>query len=497
MPNSVQQNARLFNLRLQADGALEQRSLMGTDYIVVPVVALVEGVLHPVNAPAPELVLAEEFGQHPGGWNGRPVVMGHPQIGQDRVSANIPAMLEQYAFGMLFNTRVEDKKLKTEAWINPSRAEQVGPEAVQALGRIKAGELVEVSTGLYMNLEGVNGEHDGQSYSGIWRNIVPDHLAILAEGDIGACSVEGGCGTNRSNSANSSIKTNCGQTCKCKGASMPAPSQEAAPVAAETKSKKTISASFKPVLDTLMQILKPRQNAELSDSDIRALLSAALDEKIPDSYVYVVAVYKDRVVYVVGEEFFSRGYSIDNMKVSLADEVTQVSPVTTFDPITDNQEKSMPTPADKDLVAKVLASNKRFTEEDRRWLEGLTGEQLGKLIPEEAPSAQAKAPETPTDLEGFVKLMPPEIAARVNEGVALVEARRTAVIKDLMARPGNEFKEDELKVMQMSVLERMAKLGGSTQPVDYSGAAPAPRANAGQDDYIAPAPMLVFEKKSA
>jgi len=60
----------------------------GREYVVVPVVALVEGVIHPVNSAAPELVLAEEFAKAPNGWNGRPVLWNHPRLNGRRVSAN-------------------------------------------------------------------------------------------------------------------------------------------------------------------------------------------------------------------------------------------------------------------------------------------------------------------------------------------------------------------------------------------------------------------------
>jgi hypothetical protein len=41
-------------------------------------------------------------------------------------------------------------------------------------------------------MEDTEGVFNGQEFAGIWRNVIPDHLAILPEGVIGACSVADG-----------------------------------------------------------------------------------------------------------------------------------------------------------------------------------------------------------------------------------------------------------------------------------------------------------------
>ena len=46
-------------------------------HLIVPVVMIVEGVLH--GSRGPLLHLAEEFGKFPEVWNGIPVVINHPQ----------------------------------------------------------------------------------------------------------------------------------------------------------------------------------------------------------------------------------------------------------------------------------------------------------------------------------------------------------------------------------------------------------------------------------
>src|SRR5262245_21989152 len=69
---------------LGATGMVRTTQRDGRERLVVPVVALVEGVIHPVNAPAPELVRAERFSTE--GWEGRPLFAGHPMKDGEAIS---------------------------------------------------------------------------------------------------------------------------------------------------------------------------------------------------------------------------------------------------------------------------------------------------------------------------------------------------------------------------------------------------------------------------
>ena len=100
----------------------------GDEHTVIPVVALVEGVLWAANAPRPELALAKEFGKFPEGWDGSPVVFDHPKDSDGNpVPANSPDILEANAFGQMFNTVLDGNKLKSEIWINKDLVEKVTP----------------------------------------------------------------------------------------------------------------------------------------------------------------------------------------------------------------------------------------------------------------------------------------------------------------------------------------------------------------------------------
>ncbi len=183
------------NLLLRsATGAYRTETFRDEEYIVVPVVGLVEGVIWPVNAEAPELVLEEEFAVAPGGWNGRPVFNGHPQVDGEEVSGNTPEILENEQIGYVFNAGITDHQLTMEAWISPAMCENAGEDALNVLERAKTGQPIEISTGVLVVSEEKTGSFNGKKFYSIWRDITPDHLALLHEGDEGACSITMGCG---------------------------------------------------------------------------------------------------------------------------------------------------------------------------------------------------------------------------------------------------------------------------------------------------------------
>ena len=161
----------------------------GRTYLIAPAVAIVEGVLNN------ELVLADEFGRFPGAWNGIPLVIDHPEEKGRPISANTP---EQPVYGRLFGVYVDDKKLHGEAWFDVVALEGEGKRGKAVLARLRAGEVMELSTAYWRDLETAAGKFNGKSYSAVARNLRPDHLAILPD-KVGACSVREGCGVPRAN----------------------------------------------------------------------------------------------------------------------------------------------------------------------------------------------------------------------------------------------------------------------------------------------------------
>jgi hypothetical protein len=175
---------------------IRTETLAGREYTVVPVIALVEGVLQGANSTEPELALFSEFAKFPDSWNGRPVVLRHPNTNGVYVSANSPLIFEDYHMGFMFNTKGEDKRLKTEAWLDNLRIQDLGGEYLDTLTRINDGEVMNVSVGAFIDTRPSPGTFKGKDYLCVWQNVLPDHLALLPD-QQGACSVADGCGTNR------------------------------------------------------------------------------------------------------------------------------------------------------------------------------------------------------------------------------------------------------------------------------------------------------------
>jgi hypothetical protein len=153
------------------------------DHVVVPVVLAKSDVV--MND---HLFPREEY--FPLAWNGVPVTVQHPSKDGQHISANDPNTLEEWSIGRIFNVRDDNGSLVGEAWIDVALANELAPGLIDA---IRKGEAIDVSTGYFADFEAAPGEINGKTYSGIHRNIRPDHLAFLP-GAEGACNWTDGCG---------------------------------------------------------------------------------------------------------------------------------------------------------------------------------------------------------------------------------------------------------------------------------------------------------------
>ena len=177
-------------IRLQAGAELQPQTHEGRDYLVAPVVMIVEGV---VNG---ELVRATTLAASVPGWNGRPVLLNHPDHVGVPVSANTPKTLSDQQIGLIFNAHMEDNKLIAEAWLDVEKISELGERAERILEAIRNHDQVEISTGYYSQITNESGTFEGEDYSGIQTFWIPDHLAILTDQN-GACSWKDGCGIPR------------------------------------------------------------------------------------------------------------------------------------------------------------------------------------------------------------------------------------------------------------------------------------------------------------
>jgi hypothetical protein len=450
------------------------------EHLVVPVVALMEGVIHAVNAETPELVLAEELSKAPAGWNGRPVVGDHPSRNNQKISANSPEVLEGQSYGILFNTSFEDNKLKTEAWLDPSKAKDTGN--AETIERIKKGDMVEVSVGVFVVNEKQEGVHKGKKYNFVWRNIIPDHLAMLPAGMQGACSNDMGCGAPRMNQG------------------------------------KEVNLEWKDKVKDLT-VVRSGAAEEVSDVDLRHMLDAAL-RAIEPGYLGVEAVFDSTVVYAVMPEdefkLFERKYSIKDSEVNLSGDGIEVKPVTRFEPVTaQKQEEKEEMNEDKAKRVKALIDHPKtiWDETDAKFLQELSECKIKTLEdqvkePKTEPKVEVKEvevekiveklPENMTE-EEWLKVAPQNLQDIITEHRASEEKKHTDLVASLKEKQ-EVYSEDELKAMSTVELEKVEKLISKEEPTDASGkdkkfdGKPLPRKD---DDNVVPPPPKMEDKIKA
>jgi hypothetical protein len=182
---------QLIFCRVAPNGRIQTATYQGQPHLVVPVVALVAGVVNGHLAPADEI--ATSLRQ----WNGVPLVVNHPQDAQGLdISANASPVVAEQVIGRLWNCTFTQNRLRGELWINLTVAEALGGEIWDAVQRLQHGEALEVSTGFFAQTEEQAGTYRGRAYEGVYRDIRPDHLALLPNAS-GACSWEDGCGAPR------------------------------------------------------------------------------------------------------------------------------------------------------------------------------------------------------------------------------------------------------------------------------------------------------------
>ena len=177
-------------------GRVRTAYLEGRKHYVVPTVILTEGVHNGSNGPL--YYPPEELAKTPAVWNARPIVIYHPQVNGQSVSAGDKHILESRKVGIMLNTRFVGNKLKTESWLD---CERLGAVDRRVLDAVEAGKPVEVSTGLFTDNEGPGGDWHGERYATTARNYRPDHLAILPD-QKGSCSIADGAGLNMNTEQN-------------------------------------------------------------------------------------------------------------------------------------------------------------------------------------------------------------------------------------------------------------------------------------------------------
>lgn len=518
-----------------------EETLRGEDYVVTPAVILVEGVLQGAAAEGPELALFEEFAKIPAAWNGRPVVAGHPRRDNNFVSAGSPDVWGQETIGWVFNAIGEDSKLKCELWLNKAWMESSGYTEIKA--NVESSEVMEVSTGLFTDLEQASGVWNGEKFDYIWRNVVPDHLAIL-EGVVGACSVEDGCGTARVNYTQHqpSEESEMPQKCTCSankdaapgdtatntatGESAPIPSVNAVPPKKVAPSRllsnilKLFQSGGENPRNEDVQFHLSNNVAGLSTTDLHAAVYAALTT-VEEYYFYMQTIYDDSVVYEAYRDgnyvTVQRMFSITaDGAINMASDTSIVRPVTSYVPvnvttnagtntgIADTTDTTDTTPSTNE--GESAASTTTTGEESATVTSsGSAGEQSGEQVDtgsagEGGESTAATAASEPTppptvqqkmSLQHFLENGETMDVARVNEAITVLNQTRSTLIKNISQSSKNSFTVQELNQMSTTQLEKLSALA---QGVDYSLQS-GPQTNTGYAAGGTVVPMQAFPRK--
>ncbi len=480
---------RFLVLKTTAEDKIRTETLNGTDYTVVPVVALVEGVLQGANSPGPELVKAKEFGDKVATWNGRPVTMGHPIRDNGFVSAGEPSVWEKEAIGTIFNTKLDGNKLKMEAWINMDRVAQEGDAAQDIIDRLNAGEEVEISTGYFSDVTPEAGKFNGEEFIGVQTNIIPDHLAILGPQDIGACSWNDGCGAPRTNKAvdvptlgymieseKDGILTGDFVPLTAKGINLPTE------VGVQMK-RLTFNAQNG---DNFRKTLEFLRIYELSDADVREALDSALMKDIPDDFTWVVAVFSGTFVYTKGfSGLFQRDFSIaESGVVELGKDITEVRAETSFVPVELKQEEANVNKKEKLVTALIANAATKWEEGDKELLMAMEEEVLAKLDPvvlkavekvepvepvvvEPAAPAE-KTPVANQTVDQYLQGAPEGIRDVITNGIRMHKEKKDALLASLTTNEKCLYSPEELGEMSIVTLEKVAKMC-EVPEADYSG----------------------------
>lgn len=401
----------------------------GREHLVVPVVALVEGVVNGILASSEEILASTPA------WNGVPVTLNHPTKRGVPVSANDPEILTSKSLGRLFNATFDGEKLRGELWIDSGKTSQIAP---QVLERINAGEPLEVSTGYFAGVITQSGSFNGGTYTGIYKTIRPNHLALLPD-EQGACSWAMGCGTPRVNQS--------------------------------LEGGKTVLQSFRQNFSHLASALGFVVNELSHDAQRRALYDAlnALEPSFA-SDGYIEDIFEKYFIYSIGGKLYQRDYAVaSNDAISIGTDKTEVIRKREYAPaqpapVANNAtiEKDGTMSAKTPIINQLIACQKcPFVEEDRASLELLEVEALTRI----QANAQAVQPATEAP-EGFA-LVTNEDKALLDARKAELTAERTAMVEKVIANHAN-LTAEQVNALPVEVLTALAAETAS-ETADFSG----------------------------
>lgn len=441
----------------------------GKDHIVVPVVMLAEGVHN--GSDGLVYYSAEEIAKFPNAWNGVPVPLYHPLENGFPISCNSPEVLESYSMGRVFAAQVLEngKKLKAELWLDVAKVQALDPAL---LAKINSKQPIEVSTGLFFDVDMTEGEWNGEKYSAIAKNFRPDHLAILPSG-TGACSVADGCGIRANSEA---VYQKLWQR-----------------LVSNVK-----DASFQEVMEMIrQQVLLPmdKRSSPVSPGFKDTWLKVAW----PTYFIYEVEESGQP------EKLYQQSYSLskDKKEIILDGPPIEVIETRSYKTV---QNKSGGKKVDRKQKIEYLTAN-GYSLDEQAWeaipdgvLESMVS-QVEKVLSTnalltstqaEVETLKANAAKKPGSPEEFIAQAPADIQATLNRAMA----RDRQMKKDLVEKLTKNQSIFSLSELEAKPLEELEKLSALASPKDFSlkGGQTVPVTNA-EDETPMEVPTFNFAKK--
>lgn len=436
--------------------------LNGIDYMVAPVIAIVEGVHSGSGGaafyPADELIKSEKL------WNGKPLTIHHPTGDNGEPVNAFSPIGQEITVGNFWNVKYEGGKLKGEIWIDIKRCMEIAPEILEI---IKQNNRLEVSTGLIADSDGIQGVWKGEQYLETLSNIIPDHLALLP-GAEGACGWIDGCGV-RLNKKNGGEKNEMN----------------------EYGTIKINDLSFEDRREQIQSIVEKMNN------------------NMPDgsTFNYVKAVYDDYYVFEqmkegVGSALFKQEYKVkkDNT-IELKGDLEQVRQEIKFIKMNIKQKEHNMKRIEK--VKAIIANAKlpQFVEADTESLEKMEEGLFNKVYnthtellecacreeeaknkianskKEDEKKVENKIEEKKEEVkkvmtaEEYINAAPEGVREFLVQNKQEFDRKKNSLIKEILAIKTNKFSEESLQKKDINDLENMVALAGIdiSPVVNYSG----------------------------
>ena len=466
-------------------GQVRHDQMEGRDFLVAPMVMIVEGVHN--GSEGPVYYPKNELAKTPAMWNYKPVVVYHPMKNGEGCSACDPIILSNRKVGVIMNTEFTETEhgpgLKAEAWMEADRMNVVDERITEA---VEKGTMMELSTGLFFDSDRTPGKWQEEEFIATVSNYRPDHLALLPDLK-GACSIEDGAGLFRLNARQDAIKI---------------------------------------------------ASNEMSHGNVRSLLNSWLQNKNTndEAYeMYVEDVYDAFFVFMKNGKLFKGDYTVTNETIevkSAFEEVIRVTEYRTKDGgrfvgnENDNSNRKELAMDKKKIVDALIASNANsWGEDDRETLTAMDEAVLVKMQASEklaadkavenavekyrkeeadkkaAAEAEAQtnanvntdAEQKPKTVKEYIDGAPSEIRPAMQNMMTSYDLMKQALVKRLTDNEKCPFTENELKAKDVGELKQLVALASSGSPeeeevpLDYTGQGLEPAANVNEAPLVMPA----------